>query len=288
MPTTTTYSPEPSDTCTAPTPPTHQTAPPNQRAHTSFFWCVLLTAATVSITGNATHAVLHAHALPAIAAAVAIVPPIALLAAVHGVTVLLRAHAHARWMHLLATVMTVLIAVAAFRLSFTALRDLAALAAIPQPEAWLWPVIIEGSMTQATVALLALAHTGSTRAHATAGQQLEEGVTQNSRAESPRAHDDSATNHETANGRTPLHSNPSPQRWSSLANALCDRDPAHRRAPADVAIVLSKHFDQGRTATEISRETGRSRSTISRIIGDATRIRAGEGHGCESIPIPHP
>lgn len=119
------------------------------------------------IPGNAVHAVLHASALPIVAAAVAIVPPIALLAAVHGVTVLLRAHTRSGWMHLLATTMTVLIAAATFRLSFTALRDLAVLAAIPTKEAWMWPIIIEGSMAQATVALLALAHSGTTRAHAT-------------------------------------------------------------------------------------------------------------------------
>ncbi|WP_067540401.1 hypothetical protein [Nocardia crassostreae] len=69
----------------------------------------------VGITGNATHAILHAQTLSAIAAAVAIVPPIALLAAVHAVAILLRAHARSNLIHALATLMTVLIAAAAFR-----------------------------------------------------------------------------------------------------------------------------------------------------------------------------
>ncbi|WP_225732447.1 MULTISPECIES: DUF2637 domain-containing protein [unclassified Nocardia] len=137
------------------------------RAHV-FFWLVLATAATVSITGNATYAVLHAQGAPTVAAAVAIVPPVALLAAVHGVTILMRAHARAHITHLLASCMTVLIAAGAFWLSFTALRALAVLAGIPEREAWLWPLIIEGSMAQATVALLALAHSPIPRVHGTA------------------------------------------------------------------------------------------------------------------------
>lgn len=109
---------------------------------------------TVSVTGNAAHVVLHAAALPVVAAAGTVVPPIALLAAVHGVTILLRAHARARLTQVLATLMTVLIAAGAFRLSFTALRDLAVLAAGPGEGGGGVAVaahhlIIEGSMAQA-------------------------------------------------------------------------------------------------------------------------------------------
>lgn len=102
----------------------------SSRAHT-FFWAVLITAAAVSVTGNATQAVLHDTQVPAVAAVVAVIPPLALLAAVHGVSVLSRAHAHARGTYLLATAMTVLIAAGAFWLSFTALRSLAITAGIP-------------------------------------------------------------------------------------------------------------------------------------------------------------
>ncbi|MEV6099439.1 hypothetical protein [Nocardia sp. NPDC051981] len=75
---------------TAPGPPLRDTA--RSRAH-AFFWIVLFAAATVSVAGNATHALLNVHVVPAVAASVAIVPPVALLTAVHGVTVLSRAHA---------------------------------------------------------------------------------------------------------------------------------------------------------------------------------------------------
>lgn len=60
------------------------------RAH-AFFWCVLVASATVSVTGNAVHAVLHAP-----------VPPIALLTAVHGVTVLQRKQVRTTAAHRLA------------------------------------------------------------------------------------------------------------------------------------------------------------------------------------------
>ncbi|MFF0613206.1 DUF2637 domain-containing protein [Nocardia tengchongensis] len=128
-----------------------------------FFWSVLAVSAMVSVTGNATHAILYAPAKPAIAAAIAIVPPIALLAAVHSVAVLARAHTTARLTHILATALTILIALAAFRLSFTALRALAISAAVPMSESWLFPIIVEGTMTQATISLLTFAHSGLRR-----------------------------------------------------------------------------------------------------------------------------
>ncbi len=152
-------------------PSTGPTPARGPRAH-GFFWSVLIAAAAVSITGNALHALLHATALPVLAAAVAVIPPLALLAAVHGVALLLRAHARARGTHLVATAMTALIAAGAFWLSFTALRALAVTAGIPAGEAWLWPLIIEGSMAQATVALLALAHSSARTNTATTHRNL--------------------------------------------------------------------------------------------------------------------
>jgi hypothetical protein len=110
----------------------------------------------LSLAGNAVPAFVHTHSDPILAASVAIVPPIALLTAVLGVTVLLRAQSQSRSLHRVATSMTALIAAAAFWLSFTALRSLAELAGIPHQQIWLWPLIIEGAMTQATIALIAL------------------------------------------------------------------------------------------------------------------------------------
>ncbi|WP_051179947.1 DUF2637 domain-containing protein [Nocardia concava] len=256
----------------------------NRRAH-AFFWCELATAATISITGNATHAVLHAQTLTALAAAVAIVPPIALLAAVHGVTILLRAHVHTRLIHTLATLMTALIAVGAFRLSFTALRDLAGVAGIPGMDAWLWPLIIERSMTQATVAILALAHSPRAQKQASPAPRtlsapsarLIEEFNLGADAEVAHVHGYNEPAHTITSPEgphEPLGGEPPAGGWSRVATTICDRDPARRRDPTEVAIVLSKHFDQGRTPTQISREIRRSRSTVSRIISDAAQFGA--------------
>ncbi|WP_330232604.1 DUF2637 domain-containing protein [Nocardia sp. NBC_00508] len=124
----------------------------------TFFWIVLGTAAAFGITGDALQALLHDTALTGVAAAVAIFPSLTLLAATHRVSMLLRAHAGARATHWIATAMTALIAMGAFWLSYNALRSLAVTTGVPSSEAWLWPLVIEGSMAQSTVALLALAH----------------------------------------------------------------------------------------------------------------------------------
>jgi hypothetical protein len=56
-----------------------------------------------------------------------------------------------------AVLITVGIGAASFVLSFAALRDLAARAAIPGRLAWLWPMIVDGTILQATMAVVALA-----------------------------------------------------------------------------------------------------------------------------------
>jgi hypothetical protein len=56
-----------------------------------------------------------------------------------------------------AVVITASIGVASFVLSFAALRDLAARAGIPEQLAWLWPLIVDGTILQATMAVVVLA-----------------------------------------------------------------------------------------------------------------------------------
>ena len=66
-------------------------APMHARRSTRlYFWCVLAAGAVVSLTGNAMHAAAAEHALsPHAAIGVAVVPPISLLAATHGMALLL-------------------------------------------------------------------------------------------------------------------------------------------------------------------------------------------------------
>lgn len=261
-------------------PSTRPTPARSPRAH-GFFWSVLIAAAAVSITGNALHALLHATALPVLAAAVAVIPPLALLAAVHGVALLLRAHARARGTHLVATAMTALIAAGAFWLSFTALRALAVTAGIPAGEAWLWPLIIEGSMAQATVALLALAHSSARTTTPTPHDPSTPQHNTDSPTDEParRAHAPAAARVRTA-ARTPRAGRPgrTPGRAldrrevTAIAQELCARDPSGRRDPALVDKALQHHHLDGWNTTRIAAELNKSRSTISRILREADTI----------------
>nr|WP_194309261.1 DUF2637 domain-containing protein [Flaviflexus huanghaiensis] len=51
---------------------------------------------------------------------------------------------------------TVLLALGAFWLSFTTLQDLAALSGIPAGQAWVWPLIVDGVILEATISVVAL------------------------------------------------------------------------------------------------------------------------------------
>lgn len=59
-----------------------------------------------------------------------------------------------------AVLITVGIGAASFVLSFAALRNLAARAGIPERLAWLWPLIVDGTILQATMAVVVLAAHG--------------------------------------------------------------------------------------------------------------------------------
>ena len=62
-----------------------------------------------------------------------------------------------RWAAMTAVAGTVFIAVGAFWLSFTSLADLAARSGIGAGQAWAWPLIVDGIIVVATVAVVALA-----------------------------------------------------------------------------------------------------------------------------------
>ena len=62
-----------------------------------------------------------------------------------------------RWAAIMAVAGTVFIAAGAFWLSFTSLADLAARSGIGTGQAWAWPLIVDGIIVVATVAVVALA-----------------------------------------------------------------------------------------------------------------------------------
>lgn len=126
-----------------------------------FFWAVLSVATLASVSGNVTHAVLNAAPGAAVVSAIAAaVPPVVLLAGIHGPVALARSRSGAGVAYWSAMVMTVLLAAGAFALSFDALRALAMTAGIRPDLAWIWPLIVDLSIAQATLALGALSRNG--------------------------------------------------------------------------------------------------------------------------------
>lgn len=130
-----------------------------QRHHhraTRFFWAWLAGATAVSLIGNVVHAALTAsEGTRWLAAAVAAVPPTVLLASVHGIAVLAKTSASGR-VYRAAVAATSALALGAFLLSFVALRDLAVLAHIPAPLAFVLPLVIDLAIGVATLALVAV------------------------------------------------------------------------------------------------------------------------------------
>src|SRR5271156_3867516 len=125
------------------TTPTEITLKNHQRA-VRFFWCLLIGATIVSLTGNVVHAMLPYIPSVAIQIGAAAVPPIVLLAAVHGIALAVRAGASGRVYHCAVAAVAV-IGMAAFALSFLALRDLMQTIGYSPATAcvtWIFPAII--------------------------------------------------------------------------------------------------------------------------------------------------
>jgi hypothetical protein len=130
----------------------------NQRNHhraVRFFWCLLIGATLVSLIGNITHAVLPyvPHVVVQIGAAA--VPPIALLAAVHGIALAVRAGASGR-VYCCAVGAVAAIGVGAFAVSFLALRDLMQVIGYSSTTACIFPAIIDTAVAVGTLMLVAL------------------------------------------------------------------------------------------------------------------------------------
>jgi hypothetical protein len=88
-----------------------------------FFWGFMIGATLVSLIGNVVHAIWHLIPVVVIQIGTAAVPPLFLLAVVHGIALGVRAGASGtvyRW----AVTATAAIGVGAFVMSFRALRDL--------------------------------------------------------------------------------------------------------------------------------------------------------------------
>jgi hypothetical protein len=143
---------------------------PAQRPAARFFWCWLLAATAMSVCGNVTHALLIApDRYRWVAAVAALVPPIVLIAGNHSLALLVRTRPDSGAVYWVALVATVLLALGAFVLSFDALRSLVVAVGIRMSIAWIWPVVIDVAIAQATLCLLSLTRTPRARTGASGG-----------------------------------------------------------------------------------------------------------------------
>jgi hypothetical protein len=127
----------------------------NHRRAVRFFWCFLIGATTVSLIGNIARAVLPYLPHVVIQVGAAAVPPIALLAAVHGIALAVRAGASGR-VYCWAVTAVAAIGVGAFAVSFLALRDLMQAIGYSSTTAWIFPAIIDTAVAVSTLMLVAL------------------------------------------------------------------------------------------------------------------------------------
>lgn len=132
-------------------------SPSERRRATRFFWGWLIASTTASVLGNVTHALFNTAAgNTGVAAIAAIVPPSVLLAATHGLSMMVRTQITGK-LYRSALGLLVALAVCAFALSFDALNELAIhQGGMPATIAWLWPLAIDCSVAFPTIALLSL------------------------------------------------------------------------------------------------------------------------------------
>lgn len=249
----------------------------NHRRAVRFFWCLLGGATLVSLAGNVAHAVLPYLAPVGLQIGAAAIPPIVLLAAVHGVALAVRAGASGavyRW----AVAAVAAIGVGAFALSFIALRDLMQTIGYSPAIAWVFPAIVDTAVAVATLMLVALGgkparRTGRTTAAASArpvraqaaAQRPVQGALKTRTAPAPRA----GTAHAPV-----LHAVPAAGAdpdTGALARALVDAG-ATTKSVDQVAEVLAAHV-HGAAITRIAANTGMHHKTVRTIINAATEHR---------------
>lgn len=135
----------------------------NHRRAVRYFWTLLIGATTISLIGNVAHAVLPYIPHVVVQIGSAAVPPIVLLAAVHGIALAVRAGASGRVYHC-AVGAVAIIGMGAFALSFLALRDLMQTIGYSPQTAWIFPAIIDTAVAVSTTMLVALGDKPAPRA----------------------------------------------------------------------------------------------------------------------------
>ena len=159
----------------------------NHQRAVRFFWGLLIGATMVSLIGNVAHAVLPYIPRIVVQVGAATVPPIALLAAVHGIALAVRAGASGR-VYRWAVGAVAAIGVGAFAVSFLALRDLMQAIGYSSATAWIFPAIIDTAVAISTLMLVALGDRPARRGRSaiTAASTQNPGVQRAARNEKPQ------------------------------------------------------------------------------------------------------
>jgi Protein of unknown function (DUF2637) len=172
----------------------------NHHRAVRFFWGLLIAATTVSLTGNIAHAVLPYIPHVVIQIGAAAVPPIALLAAVHGIALAVRAGASGR-VYRWAVSAVAAIGVGAFAVSFLALRDLMRVIGYSSATAWIFPAIVDTAVAVSTMMLVALGDKPARRTRTGAVPANTQAPTMRQLAQSPTQSAKSQLTHESTSAR---------------------------------------------------------------------------------------
>lgn len=233
-----------------------------KRGAAQFFWTWLVVATLMSVTGNVTHAVLHATAgTVGLAAGAALVPPVVLLAATHSVAVLVRIRVGGLT-YWCALAMTMALASCAFVLSFDALRSLAITLGLPPSIAWLWPCAIDVAIAQATLCLLSLSRRGVVETYLGQADAPPKATLHRAARAGDRASDTALGQTDTAAVR----------RWQPMAESMV-RDGITSKDPGLVAIILAQR-EAGVPPSTIGRIHKVHHTTVGRILSAAAAFAA--------------
>ena len=263
------------------TPTQTEVAAKNHRRAVRFFWCFLSGATSVSLVGNIAHALLPYLPHIVIQIGAAAVPPIALLGAVHGIALAVRAGASGK-VYCWAVGAVAAIGAGAFMLSFRALRDLLIETGTPPAWAWVFPAIIDTAVGVSTLMLVALGDKPARRtrtvtalapAHVKPGSPTAPAPVSPPRPYSVRA-DQVASSAKSASVDPALLAASARDQhpdegadYAALAQALVDAG-ATTKPAAVVASILSAHAE-GTALNRIASDMGIHHKTVSRIIDAA-------------------
>lgn len=265
----------------------------HQRRTTRFLWAVLAGATLISVAGNAVHAWYRTVDLPPIvAAAVATVPPLALLCLCEAMSLMSRTRTANTATQRSALVVTGLLAMGAFVLSFDALRDLALRAGVRESLAWLWPIMVDATIGQATLSLLSLSRTPATApepapAAAPAGEAhglstAPTAATEVSALDVPIQ----AAVIEPAAEKVPSRTTVGSSRPVMRAAAEAVIDAGITTLPVEVVTEVFERHSEGLNPNQIAKAVSKSRSTVSRLIERSTTTLVDFNHSPAAATAP--